>query len=460
MTPRIAIIGGGSAHWTPRLLVDFVNTPPLAESTVTLMDTAPEKLPPVQAVADHIATLGSRLEVTTTTDLDAALEGAQFVITAYSIGGFEAMRSDLAIPEAHGLPQPVGDSVGPGGIARALRSIPITVGIARAMERVCPDALLLNVSNPLTTLCRAVTRETNVTTVGLCNELVGLTWAMSLLFDVPMHEVDPVVGGVNHCPLVTSMSIGGSDGFAMLLGLLERPVSELDDPIWMDPPAGSHWHKVSPGEKWTKGDVVFNNRLKLELLRRFGVMPGASDTHIAEFFPWFVTEASDFGKAWGVHHYGLEGHQADKQEDEAELAALRVATELPPWPSGELVAPILGAIVSGEERAFPVNLPNTGQVTNLEHGPVIECMGTVNASGIAPRDEVEVTSVLGECLRRIVASQELTVEAALSGDRTLVLEAMLADQLAGRLPYESIVAITEELLAATASWLPQFAGTG
>jgi alpha-galactosidase len=458
MTQRIAIIGGGSAHWTPRLLVDFVNTPPLAESEVVLMDTAPESLPAVQAVADHIASLGSKLKVTTTTDLTAALDGARFVITAYSVGGFAAMRQDLAIPERHGLPQPVGDSVGPGGIARALRSVPVTINIARAMERSCPDALLLNVSNPLTALCRAVTRETSITTVGLCNELVGLTWAMSLLFDVAMHEVDPVVGGVNHCPLVTSMTIGGSDGFAMLRALLDRPLIELDDPIWMDPPDGSHWHKVSPGEKWTKGDVVFNNRLKLELLRRFGVMPGASDTHIAEFFPWFVTEATGFGAEWGVHHYGIEGHQADKNEDEIELAALRVATELPPWPSGELVAPILGAITSGKERHFPVNLPNTGQVTNLEHGPVLECMGVVNARGITSRDRVEVNSLLGECLRRIVSSQELTVEAALTGDRTLVLEAMLSDQLTGSLPYESIVAITDELLAATAPWLPQFAG--
>jgi alpha-galactosidase len=459
MTPRIAIIGGGSAHWTPRLLLDFVNTASLAESEVVLMDTAPDSLPAVQAVADHIASLGAGgLDVTTTTDLDAALTGAQFVITAYSVGGFEAMTHDLAISEAHGLPQPVGDSVGPGGIARALRSIPVTVGIARAMERNCPDALLLNVSNPLTALCRAVTRETNITTVGLCNELVGLTWAMSLLFDVGMHEVDPVVGGVNHCPLVTAMTIGGSDGFDMVRALLQRPLAELDDPIWMDPPEGSHWHKVSAGEKWTKGDVVANNRLKFELLRRFGVLPGASDTHVAEFFPWFVTEASGFGEAWGVHHYGIEGHRADKEEDEAELAALRVATELPPWSSGELVAPILGAIVSGEERHFPVNLPNTGQVANLEHGPVVECMGVVNASGIAPRDRVEVTSILGECLRRIVSSQELTVEAALRGDRTLVLEAMLSDQMAGRLPYEDIVAITDELLDATAPWLPQFAG--
>jgi len=115
-------------------------------------------------------------------------------------------------------------------------------------------------------------------------------------------------------------------------------------------------------------------------------------------------------------------------------------------------------IVSGEERHFPVNLPNTGQVANLEHGPVVECMGVVNAAGIAPRDRVEVTSILGECLRRTVYSQELTVEAALRGDRTLVLEAMLSDQMAGRLPYDAIVAITDELLEATAPWLPQFAG--
>ncbi len=458
MTPRIAVIGGGSTHWTPRLLLDFVNTPSLADSSVVLMDSAPESLPPVQQLADHIASLGSGgLRTSTTTELDAALDGAQFVITGLSVGGFDAMRHDLEIPDRYGLRQPVGDSVGPGGISRALRSVPVTVGIARAMERCCPGALLVNVSNPLTALCRAVTRETTVSTVGLCNELVGLTWAMSLLFDVGMHEVDPVVGGVNHLPLVTALRIGGSDGFAMLRSLMDQPVTALDDPIWMEPPAASHWRKVSTGEKWTKGDVLANNRLKLELFRRFGVLPGSSDTHVAEFFAWFVTEASRFGGDWCVHHYGIDGHRADKETDEAEMAALIASNEVPPWSSGELVAPLLDAIVSGKERHLPVNVPNTGQVADLVEGPVLECMGVVNATGITPRDRVHVGSVLGECLRRIVYSQELTVEAALTGDRTLVLEAMLTDQMAGRLPYEHIVALTDELLAATAPWLGQFA---
>lgn len=459
MTPRIAIIGGGSTHWTPRLFVDFVNTPSLAESHIVLMDTAPESLPPLQQLAEHVASLRSAgLRTSATTELDAALDGVQFVITGLSVGGFDAMRHDLEIPARYGLPQPVGDSVGPGGISRALRSVPVMVGIAATMERCCPEALLVNVSNPLTALCRAVTRETTVSTVGLCNELVGLTWMMSLLFDVGMHEVDPVVGGVNHLPLVTALRIGGSDGFAMLRSLIDEPGSELDDPIWMEPPAGSHWRKVSTGDKWTKGDVLANNRLKLELFRRFGVLPGSSDTHVAEFFPWFVTEVSSSGAEWCVHHYGIAGHQADKEEDEAELEALLESREVPRWSSGELVAPLLDAIVSGRERHLPVNLPNRGQVVGVEPGPVVECMGVASGSGVEARDRVEVGSLLGEYLRRIVYSEEITVEAALKGDRTLVLEAMLTDQMAGRLPYEHIVAITDELLVATAPWLERFAG--
>ena len=451
---RCAIVGGGSTHWTPRLLVDFLNTPSLADLEVVLMDTAADSLPPMVELARHMASLRSAgLAVTATTDLGEALDGARFVITGLSVGGLEAMRHDIEIPARYGLRQPVGDSVGPGGISRALRSVPVMVDIARAVERHCPDALLVNVSNPLTALCRAVTRQTSVTTVGLCNELVGLTWAMSLLFDVGMHEVDPVVGGVNHLPLVTALHIGGSDGFEMLRDLLEAPVGTLSDPIWMEPPAGSHWRKVSTGDKWTKGDVLANHRLKLELFRRFGVLPGSSDTHVAEFFPWFVTETSGFGADWSVHHYGIEGHRADKEADRAELDWLRGAEEVPPWPSGELVAPLLDAVVADRGTSLPVNVPNEGQVVGLLDGAVVECIGAVDGSGVSPRDRVEVTSVLGECLRRVVASQETTVRAALTGDRTVVLEAMLSDPVAGALPYEHVLAMTEELLAATAPWV-------
>ena len=201
MAPRITIVGGGSTHWTPRLLTDFANTPSLAGAEVALHDIDEPSLAPMLAIGKHIA--ASRdigLQVTAGTDLPRALEGADFVISAFTVGGFESMRHDLEIPALHGLRQPVGDSVGPGGIFRSLRSIPVMVSIAREVERRAPGALLLNVSNPMTALCRAVTSQTSVRTVGLCNELVGLQFWLSLVFDVPMHEVDPTVAGRQPSP--------------------------------------------------------------------------------------------------------------------------------------------------------------------------------------------------------------------------------------------------------------------
>jgi alpha-galactosidase/6-phospho-beta-glucosidase family protein len=460
VSARITLVGGGSTHWTPTLLVDFANTPALADAQVTLHDINGDSLPQMLELAAHIArSRGIALTVRATTDLPAALEGAEFVLTTLSVGGFESMRHDIEIPYRYGIRQPVGDSVGPGGIMRALRSIPIVVDIARAVEKHAPDALLMNVSNPLTALCRAATVETGVTTVGLCNELVGFQFAMSLLFDCGMHEVNPVVGGVNHLPLITSFTIGEEDGFAMLRDLLENPGARGAEGIWMNPPEGSHWHKFSPGETWTKSDVVANQKVKFELFTRFGVMPGSSDTHVVEFFPGFVTDASDFGRQWGVHHYGIAGHSADKATDDASVEWLMKLDEIPPWGSGELVADLINAVVTGKPRWLPMNLPNSGQVTNLPEGTITECIGIADANGVHPRDHVTVPSVLGEYLRRINASQELTVEAALTGDRTTVLEAMLTDQMAGRLPYEHVVAMTDELLAATAPWLPQFSSS-
>jgi len=457
VAPRITIVGGGSTHWTPRMLVDFANTNSLADAEITLMDVAADSLPVMLKAADHVVSRREvGLSVRATTDLDDALEGAEFVLTTLTVGGFSSMRHDIEIPARYGVRQPVGDSVGPGGISRSLRSIPVVVNIARAMERICPDALLINVSNPLTALCSAVTRETSISTVGLCNELVGLSFVLSLLFDVPMPKIDPVVGGVNHLPLVTALSLGEDDGFAALRDLLEDPGDRADEPIWVAPPDGMHWHKFSTGEHWTRGDVIANCRLRFELFSRFGVLPGASDTHVAEFFPGFVTPASDFGREWSVHHYGMAGHMADKLADDEHLAELLGSSSIPTHGSGELVANLLDGLVTGLGRPLPVNLPNTGQVTNLPAGVVVECIGTSGAAGVVPRDVTTVPSVLGECLRRVSASQELTVDAALSGSRTAALEAMLADPMAGALPYEHVVAMTDELLAATGAWLAQF----
>ena len=280
----------------------------------------------------------------------------------------------------------------------------MTVGIARTMERRCPDALLVNVSNPLTALCRAVTRETTVSTVGLCNELVGLTWTISLLFDVGMHEVDPVVGGVNHLPLVTALRIGGSDGFTMLRSLMDQPVAGSGRP---DLDGASCRRSLAQGidrGKMDEGRRCGQQPAEARTLPTVRRPPGIADTHVAEFFPWFVanpvvsvtTGACTTTASWSSERQGT---------DEAELAALVSAARASTVALGKLVAPLLDAIVSDHERHLPVNVPNTGQVVGLDHGPVLECMGVANDQA-SPRvivsrwDPYSANTCDGSCTRR------------------------------------------------------------
>ena len=387
MGAKITLVGGGSTHWTPKLTVDFANTPALTDAELVLYDLDPGSLPPALKVVEHVAERrGIPLTARATTDFDDALSGAEFVIATFSVGGFASMRHDIEIPAHYRIRQTVGDSVGPGGISRSLRSVPVILEVARAMERRCPDALLVNVSNPLTALCRAVTRETSIRTIGLCAEVVGLKFVLSLLLDADFTSIDPVVAGVNHLPLVTSLRIGDRDGFAMLRRALSGEGGDggvdLTGPLWMDPPEAMHYQKIDPERGWTKADVLANNRVKFELFDRFGELPGSSDTHVVEFFAGFVTSSSDYGRDWRVHHYGMHGHQSDKADDDAEMAGLLAAEKIPTWPSGEFVASLLEGLVTGEDRSLPGNIPNTGQVENLPSDVVVECMVVAGADGV------------------------------------------------------------------------------
>jgi len=457
MTVRIAVIGGGSYHWAPRLLDDFANTPSLTGVDVVLHDLDAERMKRMEELGNAIAQRRAiPMTVRSEGDRRSAVRGADFVITAFSVGGFDSMQHDIEIPQRYGIRQPIGDSVGPGGIVRALRSIPVLLDIARDIEAVSPDAWLLNVTNPLTALCRAVTRETGVKTVGLCNEWVGCTWALSLLFDCGMHEIDPVLGGVNHFPIATELRVAGEDGFARLRALLADPEQMASAPIWMDPPEQAQWQKIATSAFWSKLDVVANNRVRFGVFERFGVLPGSGDHHSVEFMPNVVHPGNGYGRPWRIHHYGMPGHRRDAEEDVAFYEEMRDAPDVTRMPSGELVAMLLDGMVTGDTRQLPVNLPNDGNVTNLADGAVVEIIGVADGSGVRGRDRTTVPGVMGEYVRRVNVAQEWTVEAALTGDRTLVLEAMLADAMATQIAYDDVVAMTDEMIAATAPWLPQF----
>ena len=220
---QVTIIGGGSYQWAPKLIADLLNTPSLHGMHLVLEDIDPAPLAKMEGIA-RIADdkLGSKVTVSTTTDQRRALEGADFVVVTISTGGFTSMAVDIDVPARHGIYQSVGDSVGPGGISRALRNIPVLAGIGHDMEDQCPNAWMLNITNPMTALTRTVCRETTIKTVGLCHEIGGFSMDLAIAFGKPHTAVRPVIAGVNHFPVICEVDIDGADGFELLAELVDE----------------------------------------------------------------------------------------------------------------------------------------------------------------------------------------------------------------------------------------------
>jgi alpha-galactosidase/6-phospho-beta-glucosidase family protein len=458
MAPRIAIIGGGSFQWVPKLLVDLANAPTLHDAHVVLEDLDPTPLPPMVELVEHVANVrGIGLSAESTTDQRAALTDADYVVVNISTGGFESMNADLLIPERYGIRQSVGDTIGPGGIIRALRNIPVFLDIARDMEAVCPDAWMLNLSNPMTTICRAVTRETSINTTGLCHEVTIMQFILSLLLDVPFFDVNPTVAGVNHLPFVTALDVAGEDGLAILRDLLEHVDERGAEPLAMPFPEGLGHEKISEGPDWTKGDLLAANKVKLELFARFGVLPAAGDRHLVEFFPGFLTEEASWGERWGVTLTTIEEREYWAGRYRGEFEEMLASDDVSQMPSGEMVAAMIVCHEEGRPGNFPLNIPNRGQVPDLPDDVVVESMCVVDGDGVRGRDRAALPPVMAEWLRRISTTQELVVEAGVSGSRDKVFEALLSDPLSGRIDYDALGRMTDEMLAATSRWLPQFA---
>src|SRR5437763_7217077 len=410
------------------------------EGSIVLHDLNPSALEDIQRYGRKaMAQAGANFNIETTTDLERALDGAEFVVVTITTGGLDTMARDLGIPERYGIYQSVGDTVGPGGLSRALRNVPVMVGIAQAMQRNCPDAWMLNLTNPLTVLTRVVGLTTpRLKVMGLCHELFGVRGALIRMFGGSEQDFEMRVAGVNHLIWLLDMTIRGQDGLQMVRDFVRQG---REVPL---PPSRGDWHEPFV-DRW---------KLKLELFDVYGALPAAGDRHLAEFFAYFLTAETQPGADYGRPLTTVPPRRAPRPSARADVRAA-IEGELPPLSrSPEATAAIVSAVANGRSVRTIVNLPNTGQIDELPRGAVVEPLAEITSVGAQPLTVGAVPPGVLSTLQPHAANQEMIAVAALEGDRQLALQAMLNDPLVPSLQVAR--ALLNDLLEAHAEHLPQF----
>jgi alpha-galactosidase len=421
--PKIALIGAGSVVFTKNLLVDILSFPELAGSHIALMDIDADRLATAERVAHRVAeALGARPVVTAHSERAPALEGADFVIITIQVGGYHPSTViDFQVPKRHGLRQTIGDTVGIGGIMRGLRTIPVLLGIARDMERLCPDALLLNYTNPMAMLCWAMSRATPIRTVGLCHSVQGTAGVLAENIGVPVGEIDYVCAGINHVAFYLRFERDGED----LYPLIHRVVEEGRVPEW--------------------------NRVRYEMLTRLGYFVTESSEHFAEYCPHFIRR--DRPDLIGRFRIPLDEYPRRCEAQIADWEALRRRLEgdapLEVERSQEYGSLIIHSVVTGEPRTINGNVENRGLISNLPEGCCVEVPCRVDGEGVHPQPVGALPPQLAGVIMTNVSVQSLAVEAALTGKREHVCHAAMLDpHTAAELTLDEIWAMVDDLLEA------------
>ena len=435
---KITIIGGGSSTFTPQLLRLFLESNTLSGSIIALMDIDSHRLKVMSTLSERLVEKErADLKIESTTDQRESLVDADFVITAISVGGFDAWEKDIEIPAKYGVYMPIADSVGPGGMMRAFRHIPVLVSVCRNLEDVSPDAWVFNYSNPATANTMAMNRQSKIRTVGLCtcssiprnakylSNLIGVR-SEDLLLPAP-------AAGLNHCAAILDLRFkDGKDAFSLLKERVKNPI-----------------------EKWG--------------LENYGILPYCW-SHWTEFFPSLCRLEDEYaGRLQGLKmKYGIRVHsmeheraRAKKWEMLAEEMSNRKRAEvslgsLPEAEAVEVVG-IIEAILENRNEVHVVNVLNDGAIGNLPDDAIVEVSCVVGGYGIQPIHVGKLPDPIASILSNHVTVQELTVDAALTGDRNMAYKALLQDpQVSSTLTREKTEKMLDDLLNAHAEYLSSF----
>ena len=434
---RITFIGAGSLVFTRNLVRDILTFPVLRDSTFVLMDIDKERLEFSKKAVQSIINKGNySARVETTLDRKKALKDADAVLCTILAGGVQVWRHDIEIPKKYGVDVNVGDTRGVSGIFRALRTIPVMLSICRDMERYCPDAVLLNYTNPMSMLCRAMQRRTHLKVTGLCHSVQSTARMLARWINTPMDRITYVCAGINHLAWHIEYKKDGKDAYPLIRKALRK-------------------------KKIYNEEMVRN-----EMFIHLGYYMTESSGHNSEYNWWF-RKRPDLIKQYclhgtgcnpGEHAYILKEYlQAEESWKKCVKKWFAEGAPISLERGYEYAAYIINALEGGEPFEFNGNVPNTGIIPNLPEGVCVEVPVIANRRGFNP---IHVGPLPPQCaaLNNInIAVEEMAVEAALTGDPTLVFQAVAYDPLtAAVLSLAEIKKMVTEMLRKNRNYLPQF----
>ncbi|WP_020577608.1 alpha-glucosidase/alpha-galactosidase [Actinopolymorpha alba] len=448
--PKIAIIGAGGYVFPLRLIGDLLSFPALQDSTLALMDINAERLERTASAArELVAHHGLPARVDSTTDRRAALAGADYVVITFQVGGIDAYRQDVEIPRRYGIDQPVGDTVGPGGVFRFLRSVPAYRGIASDIHALCPDAQVINYANPMAMATGFLTSQ-GVKTVGLCHSVQGTSRMLARELGVPYGEVSYRAAGINHQSWFLDFRHGHDDLYPRLRQVMGERHLRWRDGAGLADDRGDHSH-ADRGASIYEGGV---ERVRTSIMDAFGYFHTESSHHASEYLPYFRKTAemvNDFiPRRWDYYEI-CAAHDEDGQ-----TATLldRLKAELAP--SVEYGAVIVNAMETGVPSVIYGNVENQNLITNLPTGCCVEVPCLVDSNGVQPSVIGDLPPQCAAVNRTNINVQELAVKAALTGNREHVYHAVMLDPLTGALlTLAEIRSMVDDLIEAHAKLLPE-----
>jgi len=434
---KIAFIGAGSLGFTRGLVRDVLTFPLLQDATIALVDINEERLEFARRATEKIIAQGKYpAKVQATMNRAEALEGADAVLCTILAGGVSVWRHDIEIPKKFGVDTNVGDTRGPSGIFRALRTIPVMLDICRDMERYCPNAILLNYTNPMAMLCRAMQRETTVQVSGLCHSVQGTAEMLAKWIGAPMAEVDYVCAGINHQAWYLKFNWKGTDAYPLIRRAVEKP-------------------------------EIYNEEIvRNEMFIHLDYYVTESSGHNSEYNAWFrkrpdlIEKYCTHGTGWnpGVYAQVLKWYEQGEQTWREQTKKWLESTEPLDLKRGhEYAAKIINAYMGGEPYEFNGNVPNSGLITSLPEGACVEVPVVANRRGFNP---IHVGALPSQCaaLNNIsVAVEEMAVEGAITGNPRIVFQAIAYDPLTSAvLSLAEIREMVQAMFDQNKDYLPQF----